>query len=385
MSQAAVISTSALSGVTIRAVTGFQHTTVRRKLIGANAKRDVHGWTATEPVIRIETDQGLVGTGFGGVGPDQARAILGMRLCDLWVDDVGAVGPLGRADHAIFDLVGKALGVAAWRLIGAAGPEWAPVYDTSFYFADLLPEHAARGVGRLVDEMEASLAEGHRSFKVKVGRGARWMAPNEGLARDIEVVRALARHGGPGVQLMADANDQFDLETAKSFLDAVGEHLIFMEEPFAETEAGDLALKAWMRERGLATRLADGESEHDPAALERLARAGALDVLQPDIRAHGLTLQMRLAGAVASLPGVSLASHNWGSYLGTYKMLQLGRGISNFMIGELDRSHSDLFDDDHWPLREGRIRVPDMPGCGLRVREDVFRAKYAPGAWRVTL
>jgi D-galactarolactone cycloisomerase len=385
VSDAPAIGTSALADVTVHAVTGFEHVTRRRKLIGRNAKRDVHGWTATEPVIRIETDQGLVGTGFGRVAPEGARAILGWRLSDLWRADFGAVGPLGRADHAIFDLVGQALAVPAWRLMGAAGPPWVPVYDTSFYFADLLPEHAERGVGRLIDEMEASLAEGNRAFKVKVGRGARWMAPDEGLARDIEVVRAMRRHGGPGVRLMADANDQWDLSTTTRFLDAVGEHLTFIEEPFAETEADGLALKRWMAERGLATRLADGESEHQPAALERLARAGALDVLQPDIRALGLSLQWRLARAVQGLAGVSIASHNWGSYLGTYKMLQLGRGIGNFMIAELDRSESDLFDDADWPLKEGCMRPPDTPGCGLRVREDVFAAKYAPRAWRVAL
>jgi L-alanine-DL-glutamate epimerase-like enolase superfamily enzyme len=86
---------------------------------------------------------------------------------------------------------------------------------------------------------------------------------------------------------------------------------------------------------------------------------------------------------VSSLPGVHLALHCWASYLGTFMLLQLGRGIDCVMTCEIDRMTSDLFDDSHWVLTNGCVHVPDQPGCGLALREDVFRRKYLPGAWRV--
>lgn len=367
----------------IVSIVGFRHVTKRAKLIGKNAKKDLHGWQATESAIRIYTDQGLDGVGFGRVGDDQARHLIGRSLADLWTDIGAATSPIGRADHALFDLAGKALGEPAWKLMGAAGPAHVPVYDTQLYFSDLLPEYADVGVARLVEELDDGLKAGHRAFKVKVGRGGRWMEAEEGLRRDIEVVRALSDHAGKDVKLMADANDQYGVETAKRFIGAVGERLTFVEEMFPESVRDGVALRAWIKAEGLTTLLADGESEHDPTVHEALARAGALDIVQPDIRALGLALQLSLSNALLDLPDVHLASHNWGSYLGTFKVLQLGRGISNFLIAEVDSLHSDLFDDSEWRLNDGAMSVPDTPGCGLRLSEAVFRERYLPKAWVV--
>jgi L-alanine-DL-glutamate epimerase-like enolase superfamily enzyme len=207
------------------------------------------------------------------------------------------------------------------------------------------------------------------------------MDAEDGLRRDIDVVRSLSDHAGKDVQLMADANDQYGVETAKRFLGEVGDRLTFAEEMFPENVCEGVALRAWIRARGLTTLLADGESEHDPAVHEELARAGALDIVQPDIRALGLALQLSLSNALSDVPAVSIAAHNWGSYFATYKMLQLGRSIPNFLIAELDRTYTDLVDDSEWQLKDGRIRVPDTPGCGIRLREEVFRNRYLPAAW----
>ena len=370
-----------LQHLKVTCVLGFRHTTARAKFIGKNAKKDVHGELGQESVVRIYTQDGLSGCGFGHFAPERARRLIGRSVAELWDDSPDDDHGVGRADHALFDLSGKALGKPAWALMGGIGPPRVPVYDTSLYFNDLLPEHAGRGVGRLIDEMDDGIRRGHRAFKIKVGRGARWMAPEQGLARDIEVVRALSDNAGPTIQLMADANDQFGIDTAKRFLDAVGDRLIFAEELFPEDVTACHEMRNWISQRGLATKLADGKSEHDPQILANLARAGALDILQPDIRALGLRLQCALSLAIADLPNVQIAAHNWGSYLGTFKMLQLGRGIGNFLIAELDRLQSDLFDESRWELHEGRMTVPDVPGCGLRLREEVFRERYLPTAW----
>ena len=374
---------SALDDIKITGVVSFVHTTHRKKFIGRNAKNDVHGAQATEPVIRIFTDGELNGVGFGRTTAAQARGIIGKTLAEIWKSAPGAGSALGRADHALYDLVGKALGKPAWSLMGGNGPAWVPVYDTTLYFSDLLPEHARQGVGRLLQEFEEGLTQGFRAFKVKVGRGARWMDGEKGLARDVEVVQRLARAAPQGVKLMADANDQFGLDTACRFLGAVGEHLWFIEEPFPESVEQGRALRTWMTNNGLKTLLADGESQHDPEALLALARAGGADVLQPDIRALGLSLQWQLGQDVSKLSEVHLAPHCWASYLGTFKMLQLARGLACVMTCEFDRMTSDLFDDSHWVLNNGCVRVPDQPGCALVVREDVFRREYLPGAWRV--
>ena len=56
---------SKLSDLKITCVLGFTHVTKRKKFIGKNAKKDVHGDLASENVVRIYTQEGLHGVGFG--------------------------------------------------------------------------------------------------------------------------------------------------------------------------------------------------------------------------------------------------------------------------------------------------------------------------------
>lgn len=369
----------------ITSVTGFRHVCPRPKMVGKNSRLDVHGQQTAEDVLWIKTDQGVEGVGIGSLNPVAAQSIVGATLDTLWRPGFGAVGPIGRADHALFDLVGKALDVPAWQLIGGQGPEWVPVYDGSIYFADLLPEYAERGVARLLEEVETSLEAGHRAFKIKVGRGHKWMDQDAGFRRDVEVVQAIRGLVGDEVRLMADANNGFDLDETIRFLDAIETELFFIEEMFPEEVASNLRLKEALQERDLKTLVADGESARDVQHFLPFLDSRAFDVLQPDIRAFGLSLQWDLSRRIEeSSPGASLAPHNWGSFLGLPMQAVLARGIPNFLMAEQDTSTSDLFDTSAFEFREGKLRVPDVPGCGLSLREDVLRAKYLPAAWTVS-
>jgi L-alanine-DL-glutamate epimerase-like enolase superfamily enzyme len=369
----------------ITSVTGFRHVCPRPKLVGKNSHLDVHGNTTSENCLRIATDQGVEGIGVGNLAREAAQSLVGMSLDQLWAPDHGAVGPIGRADHALFDLVGKALGKPSWELIGGRGPEWVPVYDGSIYFADLLPEHLGRGISRILDEVEQGMERGHRAFKIKVGRGYKWMEKSAGFDRDVEVIRAIRRLVGPEVLLMADSNNGFDLDETLRFLDAIETSLFFAEEMFPEDVKLDLRLKDEIARRGLKTLVADGESAREVDHFDPYLDAGALDVLQPDIRAFGLSLQWELSRRIeASGTPARLAPHNWGSNLGVFMQAILARGIPNFLSAEWDTSTSDLFDTSAFSFRDGLLRVPDTPGCGLVLRDDVFSARYASEAWTVS-
>lgn len=367
----------------ITRIVGFKHVGRRPKMVGKNARLDLHGNTNTDHVLRIFTDQGVEGFGVGNVEPAIARRLIGHSLDEFWRPKIGVLSPLGRSDHALYDLIGKALEVPAWTLFGKSKSAWIPVYDGGVYFNDLLPEFEKRGVSRLVEEVETSLAAGHRAFKIKIGRGHKWMEKEAGFRRDVEVVRAIRKAAGKDVKLMVDANNGFDLETAKKWLDAVGGDVFWAEEMFPENVPDDQALKAHIKTKGFKTLVADGESARDLDDLVNFIDAEALDVFQPDVRAFGLTRQAAAARRLAVKPGLSLAPHNWGSFLGLYMQLTLARGISNFLMAEQDVSTSDLFDASAFTFRDGEVRVPDDPGCGLKLDDNVFNAKYQPTAWMV--
>jgi L-alanine-DL-glutamate epimerase-like enolase superfamily enzyme len=354
------------AGPRIRRVSSYALEAPRWKPIGRNARAEDHGRVAKDTLLRIETDAGVEGIGPSWGTRRQAAGLLGRRPLELYRPGVGPESSLGGGDAPLWDLVGRLLDTPVWRLLGGEGPEWVPVYDGSFYFSDLDPAFSARGVDRILEEVDHSLALGHRALKLKIGRGYRWMEPEEGLRRDVEVVRRVRRHVGPGVRLMVDANDGYDLATAKRFLDEADVDLTWVEEMFPEAVEADLELKAWLRERGRRTLVADGESAADPSEYAPFIEARALDVLQGNIHVFGLRRFAELSRTTAPV-GISLAPNNWGSFLGLHLELVLGRGVRNLLMAEQDPGVTDAVDVTGFELREGRCRVPDAPGCGWMV------------------
>jgi D-galactarolactone cycloisomerase len=368
------------SGVRIVRVSRFFLEFPRWKYVGSNAQVEGHGFYARDSVLRIETDAGIDGFGPSRISEAEARQLLGRDPLDFYADRE-LRSPLQHYDAPLWDLVGKLLGLPVWRLLGGEGPEWVAAYDSSFYFSDLDPAFSDRGVARLVEEVEHSLALGHRAFKLKVGRGLRWMEREAGLRRDIEVLRAVRRAVGPGVRLMADANDGYDPAIARRFLEQVGEDLFWIEEPFPEGVTRDLELKAWLRSHGMSTLLADGESADSAVRYQPYIAARALDVLQGNVLGFGLQ-QLRDLSRTTASTGISLAPNNWGSFFGFYVQLILGRAVPNLLLAEQDPCASDAVDVSAFELKEGRVRVPDAPGCGWIVRTEVLQRR-ATLRWRV--
>src|SRR5262249_50696189 len=154
---------------------------------------------------------------------------------------------------------------------------------------------------------------------------AKWMEKEAGVRRDVEVVQAIRKRVGKDVRLMIDANNGYDLDSACRFLDAVGDELFFVEGMFPEVGEQDLKLKASLRGKGWKTLVADGESAREVGHFDTFIENRAIDVLQPDIRAFGLTLQWELSRKIPADSGIALAPHNWGSFLGLPMQLVLAR------------------------------------------------------------
>ena len=184
---------------------------------------------------------------------------------------------------------------------------------------------------------------------------------------------------------MVDANNGFTPEEAKHWLAAVNEnHLFFVEEMFPESIPDDTSFRDFIRSRGWKTLIADGESAGELNYFDPYLEAGCIDVIQPDVRAFGLSLEWAMSRRIAELqPRVRLAPHNWGSHLGGFMQLLLGRALPNILMAEIDTSRCELFDSSAFTWSDGKIRVPEVPGCGLTLNDDLFRSKYQGEAWTV--
>lgn len=379
LATAAALYASTLEGaelpndVRITRVVGFNVTSRRNKLAGKNARLDVHGDRGRDRMVRIYTNAGLEGVGNCAISKEPATALLGKNPLDFYQPAVRRVtGPLGAGTMPLWDLAGKLLKKPAYELFGGEGAQKVPVYDGSIYFADLLPQHADRWADRFREEIDLGMKLGHRAFKIKIGRGFKWMPRTEGNRRDIDVVKLIRKHAGPDVLLGVDANNGYDLAGAKRLLDELGdEKLAFVEELFPETVEDCLALKSFIGERGWSTLVADGETQHDLAAYAPFMAAKAIDVFQGDMNHFGP--DGILTEAVMARPhGGRIAPHNWGSLIGFYMELHVGRAVSNFFRAEHDPLASNVIVADGYQIKDGLASVPDAAGFGLSIDEASF-------------
>jgi L-alanine-DL-glutamate epimerase-like enolase superfamily enzyme len=360
----------------ITRIVGFELRSKRNKLAGKNARLDVHGDSASDPMIRIYTNaEGVEGLGVCRAPRERIAELIGkdpFSFLDRTAKRVRS--PLGSQNMALWDVIGRFEKKPVCELIGAAsiGSERrVKMYDGSIYFADLLPEHEKAWQDRFKKEIDMGLAMGHRGFKVKVGRGSKWMERAAGDARDIEVIHVIRQHAGKDVLIGVDANNGYDLEGAKRFVDATSEaKLAFTEEMFPEVVDQCLALKAFFREKKLDTLLADGET-NEIDAFQPFVNAKAIDVFQADMNRFGVDGILGEAD-MARPQGLRIAPHNWGSLIGFYQQLQIGAAIDNFYCAENDPLSSDLLVADGFVMKDGAITVPNASGFGLRLNEEKF-------------
>src|SRR4051794_40821090 len=141
------------------------------KMIGNNSRLPSHGAQTRDPVLLLETADGLTGIGrVRGPVEEELPGVLGHSAWEFWTEPAGVT--LTACEFAIWDLVAKARGVPVYGLLGGT-PGAVDVYDGGLYFCDLLfPE---RPLERIREEAAESVGRGFRQIKMKVGRGHKWM------------------------------------------------------------------------------------------------------------------------------------------------------------------------------------------------------------------
>ena len=361
----------------ITRIVGFDLRCKRNKVAGKNARLDVHGDLAVDPMVRIYTnDPKIEGLGVCRAGKEKLAELLGSDPAN-WFEAKNRRmrGPLGSQAMPLWDLVTRMQDKPVCELLGAPtatnGPRRVPVYDGSIYFADLLPDYASAWEDRFKREIDMGLDAGHRAFKIKVGRGAKWMSREAGDDRDVAVVKLIRAHAGNEVLLGVDANNGYDLEGAKRFVDRVADvGLAFTEEMFPEVVDQCLDLKAFYRSRRMDTLLADGETG-DLDSYKPFIAAKAIDVLQADMNRFGVDGILTEAD-MARPQGIRVAPHNWGSLLGYYQQLHVGAAIDNFYRAECDPLSSDVLVADGYEIRDGYATLPPTSGFGLRIDDRCF-------------
>jgi L-alanine-DL-glutamate epimerase-like enolase superfamily enzyme len=339
------------------------------RAVGRNARLGSHGSGGTSTAVIVSTASGPRGWGLveQPSAAAQTQLLVGRPLSEL-IDPATGVREKGLTvfDAALHDLLGQVHDVPVYELLGSRGETTIEVYDGAIYFDDLDPETEPRGVAALLEECRADWSAGYRSFKLKIGRGHRWLGRAEGDRQDVMITRAVAE-AFPEARILVDANDGYDVEGFCSYLDAVADvDLYWVEEPFPD-DAADLAqLRRHLNEVSPATRIADGELDPDLVTLLPIAQRGDLDVLLMDVMSFGITRWRETMPAVREA-GVVASPHAWGRPLKTLYAAQLAAGLGSVDVVEGVPGVTGGVDTSGYGFVDGRLTVPDRPGFGLPV------------------
>jgi L-rhamnonate dehydratase len=350
----------------------------RPRHAGSNARLGAHGINVRVPILRITAEDGSSGFGAYHGGPERLDELLGVAFDDLF-SATGAVPERWQPfEYAIWDLAGVRAGLPVYalaaRLAGRTveGPFRAPCYDTSLYFDDLHLTSDQAAAELIAAEARAGYERGHRAFKIKVGRGARHLPLEEGMRRDIAIVRAVRAAVGPAAPIMLDANNGYNLNLAKRILAETADCGIFwIEEAFHEDEVLYRDLHEWLANERLRTLIADGEGQADPRLIA-WARAGLIDVIQYDIFGYGFSRWLALGRELDSA-NVRSAPHHYGGHYGNYAAGHLAAAIQGFTYVEWDEATTNGLETSAYTLHEGWVKLPAAPGWGLQLDETVFR------------
>ena len=344
------------------------------RLNGKNSRRGEHAYGDEFIAKELITDQGASGWGlsfsdeFWKRWPnlrDKDSLIMGKTLDQIFDPAVGILDEAyGEFDFPLHDLAGKILGIPVYRMLGNRGSNPVRIYDGGILLDDISPDRRPGGFKQILEECRIDYDLGYRDFKLKIGRGPKWMDINEGIKQDIQVTRMVREHF-PDATLMVDANDAYTPDTICRYIDGVADcKLYWLEEPFREDEAGLVKLKDYLALKSPETRIADGESRFELAQIMDLAAKGLLDVVQMDIEFLGFTKWRSVIEQLSDM-GVKVSPHNWGFGIKTRYTASFGAGCPavDFIEGVIDETEG--VDTSAYGIFDGKMTVPELPGFGM--------------------
>jgi muconate cycloisomerase len=306
--------------------------------------------------IKVNIDTYLA-PAITGLGAERFEAI-GMRL-----DQAGKRNNAAKAaiETALFDAVGKSLGVPAAALLGGVVRDRFPVLWTL----------ASGDPAKEIEEAERKLAaQLHRTFKVKIGA----LAPQADMMR----MRALTAALQGRAELIVDANQAWDETTAARCLPQLADMgVTLVEQP---VPAWNLEAMARLRQRAGTPPLLADECVFDAHDMLAVARAGAADAVSLKLVKHGGLLGLKKVAAIADAAGIGLyGGCLLESSIGAAAHLHAFAGLRGLAWGCEHFGPQILIDDlVAEPLRfeAYHVHLPSGPGLGVMLDPDKLR-RYA--------
>lgn len=337
---------------------------------------------AANLLVKIYTDQEIVGIGecapypaFSGDTQETVKAVIDHHLAQQVInEDPFNIEKLSEKmestlphhqfakasiDMALHDIVGKALSVPVYKLLGGL-------------YHDQIPVSAGIGIGSPKEVQEAALhavTEGYKTLKVKIGIG---------IHEDLDTVKTIREAVGDEIKIRVDANQAYNRRSAINVVKRMEKYdLELVEQPVKAWDIKGLASIV----RAVDTPIAADESVMSFHAALEVVSKGAADALCLKIGKLGGLSNTKKTAIIAEAAGIQC-------WVGT--MMETGVGTSaniNFVAGTRNvelasegvRPPTHLLKhdlvEDFIKMSNGFVEVSsvDRPGLGVDIEEDKLR------------
>ncbi len=343
-------------------------------------------------VIKVETDEGIYGLGEGGVlGREMAmqgtldhyrRFLMGMdprRIEHIWQvlyrsqyfeggKIFGTV--ISAIDIALWDILGKHLGVPVYQLLGGACRNYVPCFAT--------PTERLIGPSCVQSAIEFA-QRGWRYLRFMVGMPDQGSAgdeadiyePMESLEHAAHWIREIRKAVGPEIGLSIDFHHRLSVAEAALFCSKIADvNLMFLEEPIRSQNP-----KAYQQLRSMTPMpLAIGEEFSSKWEFLPFIEDGILNFARVDVcNVGGLSEAKKVAGWCEA-HYIDMMPHNPLGPVCTAACVHFGAAINNFAQLEYRHEIEGEIPEDLFPkfprLVGTSFPLPVEPGLGVTFDEE---------------
>jgi galactonate dehydratase len=275
------------------------------------------------------------------------------------------VSAISGIEQALWDILGKWLGVPVYQLLGGA------VRDRVRTYAHL----GGEGIYGMQQSAQELVAKGYTAIKMGIdGPAVDTKAYIKLQVEQIEAVRdALPDHVDLAVDFHGRCSPQLSIRLAKA-LDHV--HLMFIEEPTLPENVDALVAVA----RSTTIPIATGERLFTRYAFREILEKRAAVILQPDLCHAGGISEVRKIAAMAETYYATVAPHNPLGPISLAAGLQVDACTPNFLCQE-QVSLGEGYIKNPFVVKDGYIDLPTAPGLGVELDDEAVAEKLYDGSW----
>ncbi|MEP7339865.1 MAG: mandelate racemase/muconate lactonizing enzyme family protein [Acidobacteriota bacterium] len=342
--------------------------------------------------VRVETSDGVVGwgegTNFPGVQPiaqavkNLSSVVIGESAWDieklwnkmyryLYYNGMGGVvlAAISGIDIALYDIVGKKLGVPVYKLLGGQVHEKLRIYangwnegipKTPEAFAVRTKELVAKGyTGCKFDPFSTT------PFNREVTQ------PD--LRNAVAQVKAIREAGGPDYDIAIDVHARWNTKSTIEIIRALEPYRLFFYEEAVPPE--NVAAMAEVQ-RVVNVPLATGERIFGRHGFRELLERQAVRIIQPDIARTGGITEFKKIAAMADTYYIPVAPHNPNGPICTIASMHACFSIPNFLILEFFEPDEAVFREivvSGWRADTGSVYPITAPGLGINITDDFLR------------